>query len=107
MKKNLVSIANFIGLHMLVGILYNFLLDLSDSLPFLSYIYETLSLILKTKIDVFNIFILDALITLFIFNKFVFLKGKYSIIKKTVSWIAGIIIANYTSYYMLMLYWLM
>lgn len=107
MKKSLVSIAKFIGLHMLVGNFYNFLLYLSDSLPFLSYIYETLSPILKTKIDVFYIFILDTLITLFIFNKFVFLKGKYSIIKKTVSWIAGIIIAYYTSYYMIMLYWVM
>lgn len=107
MKKSLVSIAKFIGPHMLVGIFYNFLLDLSDLLPFLSYLYETLSLILKTKIDVFNIFVLDTLITLFIFDKFVFLKGKYSIIKKTVSWIAGIIIAYYTSYYMLMLYWIM
>lgn len=107
MKKSLVSIAKFIGLHMLVGIFYIFLLDLSDLLPFLSYIYETLSSIFKTKIDEFNIFILDTLITLFIFNKFVFLKGKYSLIKKTVSWIAGIIIAYYTSYYMLMLYWVM
>ncbi|MEE1042804.1 MAG: hypothetical protein UH854_02455 [Clostridia bacterium] len=105
MKKSLVSIAKFIGLHLLVGIFYNFFLYLSDSLPFISYIYETLSPILKTKVDVFNIFILDSLITLFIFSKYVFLKGKYSIIKKTVSWIAGITIAYYTSYYMLMLYW--
>ncbi len=82
MKNCLISIAKFAGLHMLVGIFYNFLLDISDSLPFLSYVYETLSPILKTKIDVFNIFILDTLITLFTFNKFVFLNGKYSTIKK-------------------------
>lgn len=104
MKERIISAIKFIGLHILVGLIYVISFMIDDYINLYRVLESSITNI--HLLEWISVGFLDTLMTLAIIDKFNVFKGKCRIIKTWIAWLIGIIIAYYSCGFIVMLYWL-